>query len=108
MSVILSTIIRPAAATRAGAFSRLFSTCLDRIARYFVRRAAIAFLRGLDDRALRDIGLARSQIEAAVHGFTTAPQPDEDVIRASSAALQAAIGPRANGRATMVETISWN
>ena len=43
------------------------------IARYFFRRAAIARLRELDDRALRDIGLTRSQIEAAVHGFTTAP-----------------------------------
>jgi len=33
----------------------------------------MASLRELDDRALRDIGLARSQIEAAVHGFMTAP-----------------------------------
>jgi uncharacterized protein YjiS (DUF1127 family) len=46
---------------------------LDRIARYFVRRTAIACLCELDDRALRDIGLVRSQIEAAVHGFMTAP-----------------------------------
>ena len=57
----------------AGAFSRLLSACCEGIARYFVRRAAIASLRELDDRALRDIGLARSQIEAAVHGFITAP-----------------------------------
>jgi len=27
-------------------------------------------LRELDDRALSDIGIARSQIEAAVHGLT--------------------------------------
>ena len=45
------------------------------IAGYFVRRTAIATLRELDDRALRDIGLARSQIEAAVHGFV--PLPDQ-------------------------------
>ena len=69
MSATFSTIIRPAVTKRPGAFSRLFSACLDSIARYFVRRAAIACLRGLDDRALRDIGVARSQIEAAVHGF---------------------------------------
>jgi uncharacterized protein YjiS (DUF1127 family) len=32
------------------------------------RRVAIKTLRGLDDRALRDIGIVRSQIEAAVDG----------------------------------------
>ena len=32
---------------------------------------AIACLRDLDDRQLRDIGLARSQIEAAVYGLIT-------------------------------------
>ena len=32
------------------------------------RRAAIKTLRQLDDRALRDIGLYRGQIEAAVYG----------------------------------------
>jgi uncharacterized protein YjiS (DUF1127 family) len=73
MSATLSTIVRPAVTKRSGAFSRLFSACLDRIARHFVRRAAIACLRELDDRALRDIGLVRSQIETAVHGFTTSP-----------------------------------
>jgi uncharacterized protein YjiS (DUF1127 family) len=39
--------------------------------RYFVCRTAVATLHELDDRALRDIGLSRSQIEAAVHGFVT-------------------------------------
>jgi uncharacterized protein YjiS (DUF1127 family) len=32
------------------------------------RRAAIKTLSELDDRALRDIGITRSQIEDAVHG----------------------------------------
>jgi uncharacterized protein YjiS (DUF1127 family) len=73
MSATLSSIIRPAVTKRPGTFSRLFSACLDWIAHYFVRRAAIACLCELDDRALRDIGLVRSQIEAAVHGFMTAP-----------------------------------
>jgi uncharacterized protein YjiS (DUF1127 family) len=73
MSETLSTIIRPAVTKRPGAFSRLLRASIDSIARYFSRRAAIACLRTYDDRELRDIGLARSQIEAAVHGFTTAP-----------------------------------
>src|SRR5882724_7840898 len=108
MSATLSTITRPAVTRRPGACLRFFRACCEEIARHFVRRAAVATLRELDDHALRDIGLARSQIEAAVHGFMPAPRPGEDVIMASSAALQAAIGPRASGRATLVETTSWS
>jgi uncharacterized protein YjiS (DUF1127 family) len=73
MSATLTTIVRPAVTKKARAFARLFSAHLDRIAHYFVCRAAIASLGELDDRALRDIGIARSQIEAAVRGFMTAP-----------------------------------
>jgi uncharacterized protein YjiS (DUF1127 family) len=71
MSAILSTIVRPAITKRRGAFSRLFSASWNGVACYFVHRAAIASLRGLDDRALRNIGLERSQVEAAVYGFIT-------------------------------------
>ena len=71
MSATLATIVRPEVTKRPGAFSRLFGACRDGIARYFVRRAAIASLRALDDRVLRDIGLERSQIEGAVHGVIT-------------------------------------
>jgi len=71
MSAILSTIVWPAVTKRLGAFSRLLSAYCHGIAGYFVRRSAIARLHELDDRALRDIGLARSQIEAAVYGFIT-------------------------------------
>jgi uncharacterized protein YjiS (DUF1127 family) len=35
---------------------------------YWARREAIKVLSEMDDRALRDIGIARSQIEAAVCG----------------------------------------
>jgi uncharacterized protein YjiS (DUF1127 family) len=73
MSATLSTILRPAGTKSPGASLRIFNACWEGIARSFVHRAAIASLRELDDRALRDIGLARSQIEAAVHGFMTAP-----------------------------------
>jgi uncharacterized protein YjiS (DUF1127 family) len=73
MPAILSIRIWPVVTNRASAFARLFSAGCDAIARYFVCRAAIASLRELDGRALRDIGLVRSQIETAVHGFITAP-----------------------------------
>jgi uncharacterized protein YjiS (DUF1127 family) len=66
--------MRPAVTKGLSASIRLVSDCLDRIARYFVRRAAVASLRELDDRALRDIGITRNQIEAAVHGFVTFPE----------------------------------
>ena len=56
MSANLSAIIRP------------FSLPLDRIVRYFVARAAIQQLHQLDDWALDDIGLARSEIKSAVRG----------------------------------------
>jgi uncharacterized protein YjiS (DUF1127 family) len=83
MSATLSTIIRPAATRRSVACSRLFGACLNSIANYFFRRAAIAHLRELDDRELRDIGLVRSQIEGAVHGFMTSDR----VIMASASAF---------------------
>jgi uncharacterized protein YjiS (DUF1127 family) len=71
MPAILATILRPEVTKRSGAFSQLVSACWHAIARHFVRRAAIARLGELDDRALRDIGLVRSQIEPAVDGFIT-------------------------------------
>jgi uncharacterized protein YjiS (DUF1127 family) len=63
---------RPAGTTSPGTLSRVSNACWQGIVRYFILRAAIASLRELDDRALRDIGLVRSQIEGAVHGFMTA------------------------------------
>jgi len=73
MSAALATIVRPAVTKRANAFGQILRACCDGIARHFVRRTAIATLRELDDHALRDIGIARSQIEAAVDGFITLP-----------------------------------
>jgi uncharacterized protein YjiS (DUF1127 family) len=71
MSATLSTTVRPAGTKIPGACLWIFNTCWQGIAGYFVRRAAVATLSELDDRALRDIGLTRSQIEAAVHGLVT-------------------------------------
>ena len=73
MSATLATIAQPAATKQASASSRLLSTCWAGIARYFLQRAAIGHLRECDDRALQDIGLTRSQMEAAVRGVMTAP-----------------------------------
>ena len=100
--------IASAATGRTGTFSRLFSACLDSIERHVARRAAIEWLRELDDRALRDIGLARSQIEAAVHGFMDASELGEDMMITSSTALQTAVGPRARGRTSAAELIPWS
>ena len=73
MSATPATIVWPEVTKRANAFTQIFSACWDGIARHLVRRAAIASLSEHDDRALRDIGLERSQIEAAVCGFITLP-----------------------------------
>jgi uncharacterized protein YjiS (DUF1127 family) len=73
MSATLVTISRPAVAKRPAMISRICVACWDAVAGYFVRRSAIATLRELDDRALRDIGIVRSQIEPAVHGLITLP-----------------------------------
>jgi uncharacterized protein YjiS (DUF1127 family) len=73
MFAALSTTVGPAGTKRRGALSRLLGACRDGIVVYFQRRAAIKSLSELDDRALRDIGLVRSQIEAAALGFMTDP-----------------------------------
>ncbi len=75
MSAMLSTIFRPAVTSGPGGFSRrLLRAWASDVQHYFVRRAAAKSLREFNDRELRDIGLSRSQIEAAVYGFM--PRPD--------------------------------
>jgi len=71
MSATLSTIVQPAVSVRSGASLQILSTSWKRIARYLIRRAAAAALHELDDRILQDMGIARSEIEAAVHGLIT-------------------------------------
>ena len=73
MSATFSAVARPAVTERPAFVSRLCLAAWGAIAGYVVRRSAIATLRELDDRALRDIGIARSQIEAAVHGLIALP-----------------------------------
>ncbi|HEV7410956.1 MAG TPA: DUF1127 domain-containing protein [Bradyrhizobium sp.] len=74
MSAMLSTIFQPAVAVRPGRYvRRLFHAWAHDIAHYFVRRTALKRLGELNDRELRDIGLTRGQVEAAVYGFVTRP-----------------------------------
>ena len=70
---IPATIVRPAVAKGPGALSRLLGASYRRVAGYFTRRDAIAWLREFDSSALEDIGLTRSEIEAAVRGLVTRP-----------------------------------
>jgi uncharacterized protein YjiS (DUF1127 family) len=62
---IMSSTARP---VMAGLFIRWIGACVHALAVHFDRRAAIKALHELDDRELRDIGLARCHIEAAVGG----------------------------------------
>jgi uncharacterized protein YjiS (DUF1127 family) len=74
MSAMFSTIFQPAVTVRPGRYTRrLFHAWAHDIAHYFPRRAALKRLREFNDRELRDIGLARGEIEAAVYGFVTRP-----------------------------------
>ena len=57
-----------------GGLIRRFEMWAHALVAYWHRRAAIKALRQLDDRALRDIGLARCQIEAAVGGGALNPE----------------------------------
>ena len=70
---------------------QLLSACLDGFANYLARRAAIVSLHELDDRALRDIGLQRSQIDAVVRGFVRVPRPKADATTASPSAISSSM-----------------
>ena len=68
MSTMSSTATRPATSSLFGGFVRLIGACAHAIVAYWDRRDAIKLLREMDDRELRDIGLARCHIDAAVGG----------------------------------------
>jgi uncharacterized protein YjiS (DUF1127 family) len=67
MTTIQSTAARRSISGAASGFARLIAIWAHRLAAYWARRAAIKTLHELDDRALRDIGLARDQIETAIY-----------------------------------------
>jgi uncharacterized protein YjiS (DUF1127 family) len=74
MSTIASTTAQPEIQSALGGLARWLGACANSIAAYWVRREAIKTLRQLDDRALRDIGITRCHIEAAV--FCGRPNPE--------------------------------
>ena len=69
MSAIASNTMRPTIGKTPVALAQILGARWEAIVRYFARRAAITTLRELDERALRDIGLERTDIEAAVYGL---------------------------------------
>lgn len=73
MFTTLSIFSRPDAAKHAVASYRVSGNAWRQPARYFAHRAAISRLREFEDFALKDIGISRSQIGAAVCGVATAP-----------------------------------
>ena len=104
MPAIFSAIVLPAVTKGPGVFSRLLSAVCEGITGYLGRRTAVACLHNLDDRALRDIGLARFQIEAAVYGlFTFSGQADEGTMT-----FAAAMDPRGRQRAPTMEVVPWS
>jgi uncharacterized protein YjiS (DUF1127 family) len=68
MSTLSSAAGRPAQPGASGGLVPWIEAGAHALLAYLDRRAAIKTLRGLDDRALRDIGISRCQIEAAVGG----------------------------------------
>ncbi|MFG3591734.1 DUF1127 domain-containing protein [Bradyrhizobium sp. RDI18] len=68
MTTISQTAGQSASRTFAGGFFRLLGHWVNAVVTYFARRQAIKTLCELDDRALRDIGVERSQIASAVRG----------------------------------------
>jgi len=68
MTTLSPTVAQPGSQVSPGGFIRWIEGGAYVLLDYLERRAAIKTLRELDDRALKDIGLARCQIEAAVDG----------------------------------------
>jgi uncharacterized protein YjiS (DUF1127 family) len=75
MSFVLSISVQSMLAKARGEALRGLRACLGWADAYFDRRAAMAALGRLDDHALHDIGIVRSQIEAAARGFITPSNP---------------------------------
>jgi len=68
MTSLSPTAAQPSRQASLGGFVRWIEGAAYALLDHLERRAAIKTLRELDDRALKDIGLARCQIEAAVDG----------------------------------------
>ena len=69
MTTISRTAGQPVISSATGGFFRLLGKWVYGVVNHLARRHAIQTLHELDDRALRDIGIERSRIEAAVRGL---------------------------------------
>jgi uncharacterized protein YjiS (DUF1127 family) len=67
MTTIHSTAVQRSASGVRSGFVRSIGIWANRLVAHWGRRAAIKMLHELDDRTLRDIGLARDQIETAIY-----------------------------------------
>jgi uncharacterized protein YjiS (DUF1127 family) len=74
MTTISQSPAQPAFPNLVGGLIRRIGIWAYALATYWERRAAIKALSQLDDRQLRDIGLARCHIERAVFGGTANPE----------------------------------
>ena len=68
MTTISRTAGQPVISSAMGGFFRLLGKWVNGVVNHLARRHAIQTLNELDDRALRDIGIARCHIEAAAYG----------------------------------------
>ena len=68
MTLISAAASQPAVAGTSGGSIRWIGVLAQALLDHWARRTAIKMLSQRDDRELRDIGLLRSQIEAAVGG----------------------------------------
>ncbi len=68
MTTISTAASQPTIAGTSGGLVRWIGVLAQALLDHWARRTAIEMLSQRDDRELRDIGLLRSQIEAAVGG----------------------------------------
>ncbi len=68
MTTISQTAGRGLRPSSSGGFFRALASCAHALFDSLERRSAVKTLSELDDRALRDIGITRCQIEDAVYG----------------------------------------
>ncbi len=68
MTMISTAASQPSSAGTSGGLLRWVGVLAQAMLDHWARRTAIQMLSARDDRELRDIGLMRSQIEAAVGG----------------------------------------
>jgi uncharacterized protein YjiS (DUF1127 family) len=73
MTTIPSIAAPRATRSTPGGVARLPGKLVNGLVAYWVRRQAVKALLELDDRALHDLGISRSQIETAVYGGVKNP-----------------------------------